>query len=41
MQAGKGERGPVEVIHLVRWLVTQEIEELGRVDTLRREGRSS
>lgn len=36
---GKGERVPEEV--LVRWLLTQEIEGLSRVDTLRGEGRSS
>ncbi len=41
MQAGKNERGPVQMIRRVRWLVTHEIEELSRVDTLGREGRSS
>jgi hypothetical protein len=39
MQAGKGESEPEKV--LVRWLLTQEIEGLSRVETLCEEGRLS
>ena len=41
MQAEKVGRVPAEVIHLIRWLVTQKIEGLGPVDTLGREGEAS
>ena len=35
---GERERVPAEVIHLARWLVTQELKALGLVPTLRVDG---